>query len=131
MLENIVKNLKYAGIIGLTALTLGCGKKPSVQCKIDSDCKTNQACVEYVCKDKQVPPENKTIPPVNQDPVSNAGPDQPANFDKNCFDSTTYDNNGLCPSGYNIENNIHPSNQVTLDGSLSSDPEGKALQYLW
>ena len=40
MLENIVKNLKYAGIIGLTALTLGCGQKSSVQCKIDSECKT-------------------------------------------------------------------------------------------
>ena len=69
-------------------------------------------------------------------PVANAGPDQPANFDKTCFDNKLYNEYGECKSGYSIKDNIHSGNKVTLDGSTSRNEQAEnassgGLEYKW
>ena len=86
-----------------------------------------------VCDDKNAcanDSANVTVE-TNITPSVNAGPNLPSGYDKACFDGTLYNINGICdPSGYNIENNIHPGQSFTLDGT-ASDAEGDNLNCTW
>jgi len=87
-----------------------------------------------VCDDKNAcanDSANVTVE-TNITPSVNAGPNLPSGYDKACFDGVTYDTiTGICPGTlYNIENNIHPGQSFTLDGT-ASDAEGDSLNCTW
>jgi hypothetical protein len=71
-----------------------------------------------------------TITEPNNAPVVSAGSDLPDGFDADCFDNQLYDNTGLCASGYNISDNIHAGEDVSLSAS-ASDLDNDPMTYLW